>query len=53
MLKGFAYDLFAFALREPVTESDFEITQRNFAAVAIEDRHQRAESECEPVTTSA
>jgi len=39
--------LFAFALREPIPKGDLEITQGNFAAVAIEDRHQRTERERE------
>jgi hypothetical protein len=53
MLERLAHNVFAFALRKSIAESDLEIAQRNFVAAAIEDRYQRAKREREPVTTFA
>src|SRR5205814_10562240 len=51
MLKRFTRDLFAVALRESIPKGDLEITQGNFAAVPVQDRHQPAKREREAITT--
>jgi hypothetical protein len=42
MLKGFARDSFPLSRAESISKRNFKITERDFAAMPIHDRHQRA-----------